>query len=283
MSNLYGYSLEMTARERAELDKAAHKIAPGTQIAVAFLPGEDMEGRIAAARHIRELGFEPMPHISARRLRSQAELFDMVEGCAREAAVKRVFLVAGDPPTPEGPFEDTLSMLRTGIFEANGIETVGIGGHPEGHPVMDANQLAYFMDRKIAEIGERGMDAMLVTQFSFDALALADWLKQLRARGILNPVRLGIPGPAGVKRLLRYAAFCGVGATSSVLRKYGISLGKLMGTTGPDRLLTDLFENLEDEQLSCDLHFFPFGGLEATADWIAAYEARTDELMRAMA
>lgn len=272
MSVLQGYSLEMTAKERADLDLAALRIAPGTQIAVAFLPNEDMDGRIAAARHIRDLGFEPMPHISARRLGSKDELFRMVERCAREAAIERVFLVAGDPPKSAGPFEDTLSMLRTGIFEANGIQTVSIAGHPEGHPVMDASQLNYFMDQKMAEISSRGMASTFVTQFSFDPQALVNWLTDLRSRGIAVPVRLGVPGPAGVKRLLRYAAFCGVGATTSVLKKYGISLTRLMGTAGPDRLIEELEPSLTDELSPVNLHFYPFGGLDTTVRWIARRE-----------
>lgn len=272
MSILNDYSLEMTAKERPELDNAAGRILPGTQIAVAFLPNEDMESRIAAACHVRSLGFEPIPHISARRMRSAAELSDMVERCAQYAGVKRVFLVAGDPARPDGPFEDTLSMLRTGVFESNGIESVGIAGHPEGHPIMDANRLASFMDRKVDEIGARGMASTLVTQFSFDAQALLDWHFCLRERGVSIPVRLGVPGPAGVRRLLRYAAFCGVGATTSVLKKYGISLGKLIGLAGPDRLVSELEQGLIAERSdNLALHFFPFGSLGATADWISTY------------
>lgn len=278
MPILQGYSLEMTAKERAELDLAAPRIAPGTQIAVAFLPNEDMDGRIAAARHIRELGFEPMPHISARRIGSEAELFKMVERCAREAAVERVFLVAGDPPKPTGPFEDTLSMLRTGTFEANGVRTVSIAGHPEGHPVMNPSQLAHFMDLKTSEIQTRGMQSAIVTQFSFDAHALLEWLSELRRCGIKVPVRLGVPGPAGIKRLMRYAAFCGVGASTAVLKKYGISLGKLLGTTGPDRLMADLEEGLRTSVQPLAIHFYPFGGLDATVRWIENYSQKNSEL-----
>lgn len=270
MYDLTGHSLEMTAKERDGLDEAAPLIAPGTQIAVAFLPNEDMDSRIAAARHIRELGFEPMPHLSARRIASRDELVRMVERVAAEAGVTRMFLVAGDPPEPAGPFEDVLSMLRTGVFEANGIRSVGIAGHPEGHPAMDRAELDHFMDLKIADIAARGMDARLVTQFSFDAEALSSWLARQRARGIDIPVRLGVPGPAGIKRLLRYAAFCGVASSASVLRKYGISITRLMGSTGPDRLMDELMPAIAGDAMQpVHLHFYPFGGLAATARWIA--------------
>src|SRR5690606_40224021 len=44
-----GYSLEMTAKELDGLREAAPLIRPGTQVAVTFLPGEEMEQRVDAA------------------------------------------------------------------------------------------------------------------------------------------------------------------------------------------------------------------------------------------
>ena len=66
-----GYSLEMTAKEIEGLREAAPLIRPGTQIAVTFLPGEELEQRVDAAVLVRELGFEPIVHLSARRIESR--------------------------------------------------------------------------------------------------------------------------------------------------------------------------------------------------------------------
>jgi len=68
-----GFSLEMTAKDVPALIKAAPHIPPATPIAVTFLPGEAVEARIAATKAVRSLGFEPMPHFSARRLTSLEE------------------------------------------------------------------------------------------------------------------------------------------------------------------------------------------------------------------
>lgn len=270
---LEGYSLEMTAKERPQLVEAAHLMVPETPIAVPFLPGELMDDRIGAAVDIRGLGFEPMAHLSARRIESRKEFETMIRRLTTEAGAKRAFIVAGDPPRPEGPYEDTLQMLREGILEDNGIVAVGIGGHPEGHPAVDRDVLWRFMSEKVEEIDKRGMVPLIVTQFSFDPDACLEWLAEVRSRGIHVPVRLGIPGPAGIKRLLRYAKFCGVGASTSVLKKYGISLGKLMGTAGPDKLVDALRAGLTPEHGRVRLHFYPFGGLEPTMEWINAYSA----------
>lgn len=269
-----GYSLEMTARDIAALTLAAPRIVPDTPIAVTFLPGETMDARIAAAVRIRDLGFEPMPHLSARRIASHDDLAAMVARLTAEAGVKRMFIVAGDPPVPAGPFADTLSVLRTGLLEDHGITAVGIAGHPDGHPAMDRDGLWQALVDKRAEIAQRGMASLIVTQFGFDAAPFLAWLAQLRSHGIDSPVRIGVPGPAGIKTLLRFAAHCGVGASASVMAKYGVSLSRLLGTAGPDKLVDALGHGLGAEHGAVRLHFYPFGGLERTVDWITDYGAR---------
>ena len=269
-----GYSLEMTARDIDALTAAAPRIAPATPIAVTFLPGETMDARIAAAVQIRTLGLEPMPHLSARRIGSHDELATMIERCTAEAGVKRVFIVAGDPPVPAGPFADTLSVVRTGLLERNGITAVGLAGHPDGHPAMGADALWQVLIDKRDEVAARGMASLIVTQFGFDAAPFLAWLAELRARGIDVPVRIGVPGPAGIKTLLRYAAHCGVGASASVMTKYGVSLTRLLGAAGPDKLVDALARGLGPAHGPVRLHFYPFGGLDRTVEWIGDYGVR---------
>ena len=123
-------------------------------------------------------------------------------------------------------------------------------------------------------IESRGMAPLIVTQFAFDADRVLDWLAELRRRGIDAPVRLGVPGPAGIKTLLRFAKRCGVGASASVMTKYGVSLSRLMGSAGPDRLVDSLAEGLGPQHGPVRLHFYPFGGVARTVDWINDYAAR---------
>ena len=267
-----GYSLEITAKDVAALRAAAPAIAPGTPVAITFLPGETMDARIAAAIAVRELGFEPMPHLSARRIATQEELEAIVARATAEAGAERMFLVAGDPPVPVGPFADTLSLLKTGLFERHGIKAIGIAGHPDGHPAMDTAALWQALDAKRSAIAARGMAPLIVTQFGFDAAPFLYWLRELRARGIDSPVRIGVPGPAGIKTLLRFAAHCGVGASANVMAKYGVSLTKLLGTAGPDKLVDDLARGIGPEHGAVRLHFYPFGGLARTVDWIGDYD-----------
>jgi len=266
-----GFSLEITAKDIEALRDAAALIPVDTPVAITFLPGEEAEARVAAAVAVREMGFEPMPHFSARRITSQDHFEDYLEAVVREAGVSRCFIVAGDPPEPQGPYFDTMALLATGAFERAGIKAIGVGGHPEGHPNMSTEQAWDVLQAKVAEIERRGMAPLVVTQFGFDPDAFLTWLKEARARGIDTPVRIGIPGPAGIKTLLRFAARCGVGASASVMAKYGLSITNLLGSAGPDKLVDTFAAKLGEEHGRVRLHFYPFGGLVRTVEWIAAY------------
>jgi methylenetetrahydrofolate reductase (NADPH) len=266
-----GFSLEMTAKDEASLRDAAPLIAPDTPIAITYLPGEEVAARVAATSVVRELGFEPMPHFSARRITSEDDFEGYLRAVVGQAGVRRCFIVAGDPPEPQGPYFDTMALIRTGAFERSGITAIGIGGHPEGHPNMSQAQCWDVLEAKIGEIEARGMAPLVVTQFGFDPDAFLSWLKQLRARGLDVPVRIGVPGPAGIKRLLAFAARCGVGASASVMKKYGVSLANLMGTAGPDKLVDAFARELGDEHGQVRLHFYPFGGMVKTLEWLHAY------------
>ncbi|WP_245638609.1 methylenetetrahydrofolate reductase [Hydrogenophaga palleronii] len=267
-------SLEVNAKDMPALAAAAARIATGSTISIPYLANQDNEARLAAARAVHELGFEPMPHLSARRIASLAELQAFVERAVAEAGVKRCFVIAGDPSTPAGPFADSHSLIDTGVFERAGIQVVGVGGHPEGHPVMNAADRWAVLERKCRSIEQRGMAPWIVTQFAFDADIVLTWLQALRERGIEHPVRVGVPGPAGVAVLARYAALCGVSACASMWSSYGISIGKLFGTAGPDLFVDRLAAGLTAAHGTVSLHFFPFGGIAQSVGWIAQYRAR---------
>ena len=269
-----GYSLEMTAKDEASLRDAAPLIPAETPVAITYLPGEEVAARVAATVAVRELGFEPMPHFSARRITSEDDFEGYLKAVVEQAGVRRCFIVAGDPPEPQGPYFDTMALIETGAFERAGITAIGIGGHPEGHPNMSVDQCWQVLETKVRAIEARGMAPLVVTQFGFDPDAFLAWLKELRARGIDCPVRIGVPGPAGIKRLLAFAARCGVGASASVMKKYGVSIGNLLGTAGPDRLVDAFAAGLGDEHGRVRLHFYPFGGMVKTVEWIRDYNAK---------
>ena len=139
---------------------------------------------------------------------------------------------------------------------------------------MSTDERWQALERKCQSIEARGMAPLIVTQFAFDADAVLAWLDALRARGISVPVLVGVPGPASVSRLLRYAAMCGVGASASMLARYGISIGRLLGTAGPEVFVDCLVKGLTRAHGQVSPHFFPFGGIAPSLEWVAQYRRR---------
>jgi methylenetetrahydrofolate reductase (NADPH) len=271
-----GLSLEMTGKDIPSLQEAAHAIPQGTKINVTFLSNEDLQMRVAASKAVKDLGFIPVPHISARRLASQDQLEEFLGALREVGATESVFAVGGDPAEPEGPFPDSLSVIRSGLLQKYGVKEVSIAGYPEGHPDITSNVLWRHLEEKSAALEEQGLDAVILTQFAFDTDPVIDWIHAVREKGIDTQIRVGTPGPAGIKRLLGFARRFGVGANATIVKKYGFSLTNLLGTAGPDRFVTDLASHLADPATGAPdrtvkLHLYTFGGLLATCRWADAY------------
>jgi methylenetetrahydrofolate reductase (NADPH) len=267
------YSLEMTGKDVPGLIEAKDSIPAGTKINVTFLGNEDLEMRVTASKAVRDMGFIPVPHISARRLSSQDQLEEFLGRLQEVGATDSVFAVGGDPAEPEGPYPDSLSVIQTGLLQKYGVKEVSIAGYPEGHPDIAKDVLWRHLEDKSAALKEQGLDATILTQFAFDTDPVIEWVQGVRSRGIESAIRIGTPGPAGIKRLINFARRFGVGANAMIVKKYGFSLTNLMGTAGPDKFVTDLSALLAADPASGEvkLHFYTFGGLKATADWAHQY------------
>lgn len=274
---LDGFSLEMTGKDIPGLEEARHAIPQGTKINVTFLGNEDLEMRVAAAKAVKDLGFVPVPHISARRLKSTEQLEEFLGRLQEVGATEHVFAVGGDPATPEGPYPDSLTLIRSGVLQKYGVREVSIAGYPEGHPDIAADVLRQHLADKSASLREQGLDAVILTQFAFDADAVLAWVQSVRDLGVDSPIRIGTPGPAGIKRLLGYARRFGVGSSAGIVKKYGFSLTNLMGTAGPDKFMEELGGLLEAIPGTGEVgtHFYTFGGLLATAEWAQNYIAKS--------
>jgi methylenetetrahydrofolate reductase (NADPH) len=223
-----------------------------------------------------------VPHISARRLASPTQLEEFLDRLQAVGATDRVFAVGGDPAQPEGPYPDALSLIHSGVLQRHGVREVAIAGYPEGHPDIPTDVLWEHLEAKTAALTEQGLGAVLLTQFAFDTAPVAAWIRDVRSRGIDAPIRIGTPGPAGVKQLISFARRFGIGANAMIVKKYGFSLTNLMGTAGPEKFIGDLSAALAADPGAGDvkLHFYTFGGVPATARWVRSH---VDNLERPVA
>jgi methylenetetrahydrofolate reductase (NADPH) len=266
------FSLEMTGKDVPSLLEAAPLIPPGTRTNVTFLGNEDLPMRLTATKAVLDGGFVPVPHISARRITGAAMLEEYLAALQTQGTSEHVFAVGGDPATPLGPYEDSLDLIKTGLLLQYGATDVSIAGYPEGHPDISDEKLWAAITGKHAALSKAGMSGTILTQFGFDEDPVIAWIERVRAAGITFPIRVGVPGPAGIKRLLAFAARFGVASSAGIAKKYGMSLTNLLGTAGPDKFIRALAKKLDTERHGVvKLHFYTFGGMTATARWITEF------------
>ncbi|MFE4545659.1 methylenetetrahydrofolate reductase [Arthrobacter sp. NPDC056727] len=270
---LEDHSLEITAKDISNLAEAQALIPRGTRINITYLDNEDLAMRRAAAAAVKEGGFIPVPHISARRLKSEEQLKEFIGALQEDGTGSEVFVIAGDPETPMGPYRDSLDIIRSGVLTQHGVSHVGIAGYPEGHPLISRHELQASLTAKASALKEQNVPGVIVTQFGFDVDPVISWIEAVRDEGIDLPIRVGVPGPAGIKRLLGYARRFGVSSSAGIAKKYGFSIMNLMGTAGPDRYIAELASRIDPARHGdVKLHFYTFGGLSVTSKWIQEFE-----------
>lgn len=272
------FSLEATRPDAEEVAKLAAVVPAGTQVYVSAVPTVGPAELIAIAANLRKAGLEPVAHIAARRLPSAEVLQQLLAGLRGEADVRRLLVIGGDVD-PLGPFVDALTLIQRGHLREAGIEEIGIGAYPEGHPRISSGRLEGALDEKLASAAALGLRTHIVSQFSFAADRIVAWLKQLRTCGIATPVKVGLAGPTSVPALLRFAKRCGVNASLRGLVS-GVATS-LIGHVGPDRIVDALAAR--DDLGDIAPHYFSFGGTIETARYACQAAARPHDAHRAMA
>src|SRR6267378_1832916 len=164
---LAGASLELSSRDPAEIDACADLLEPGTAVTISMPPGQTYHGIVALAARLKRAGLRPVPHVAARRIASRDALDDYLARAAGEAGV--------DSARASGPFESSLELLETGLFQRHGIAHVGVAGYPEGHPKIVETAIVTALAAKKVLARRAGLDLQVVTQFCFESEPILVW------------------------------------------------------------------------------------------------------------
>lgn len=266
-----GFSLEATRPSAADIE-ALRKAAPtGTHVYLSAVPRQSLSGLCDHAIALRRAGFEPVPHLAARRIADRGALDAFLARIRSEASVRRVLVIAGDQDEVAGPFADARDLIESGLLQKYQIAEIGLSGYPQGHPRIPPAALERALAAKAEAAEQSGLRVHIVTQFSFDPQAILRWLARLRDLGYGQPVRIGMAGPTDLATLLRYAARCGVRASASSAARQAGLFRKLFGVSTPDTIVRSLARACGGGEIAA--HFFSFGGPGAAARWAAAVEA----------
>lgn len=262
------YSIEITGRRDTAVETCIRYLAPGTRVYIAFPPSASHRRLAHTAGALTSAGFVAVPHIVARSFTSFTHFGDLLREL-RDYGVDRALVVGGDRDTV-GPYRSAQDLLRTGAFARQGFRAIGLACYPEAHRRIDRATLDAALEAKLRLVQEGGMRAWLVSQFCLEAVHVVAMAERLRARGIMAPLRIGIAGPTDRRALWKYALACGIGPSIRALGTRTEAIRDLLLRETPDALVTDLAARLvgRPELGVGGVHFFGFGGVAATAEWV---------------
>lgn len=272
---LEGFSVEVMPRTAAKIESFRAILPEGTRVYIAHIEGTPIEDMVATAKRIADEGFPVMPHFPSRGIKDKTELADMIARYQGEAGVDQALLLGGGYDKPVGDFASSMEMMETGLFD--GFRRLHVAGHPEGnkdidpdgsdHWVMEALRWKQaFADRTDAEFA-------IATQFLFEADTAIAWANRLTAEGINMPVHIGIAGPAKLSTMIKFAMACGVGPSLRVLQRRAADISKLVMPFEPTEILSDLARHkaANPDFNIAQVHFFPLGGINKTAEFVDQY------------
>jgi methylenetetrahydrofolate reductase (NADPH) len=132
------------------------------------------------------------------------------------------------------------------------------------------------LKEKSAWLKAANIEGFIATQFLFEAGPLALWAQSLREAGIDLPISVGVPGPATIKTLVKYAAMCGVGNSARFIRKQALNITKLLSVSEPTEFVDQLAKlHYDRPELNISApHLYPFGGFDKLFTWMQSQ--RTD-------
>jgi methylenetetrahydrofolate reductase (NADPH) len=232
-------------------------------VTVTASPARGLEPTLDLATSLAGHGYTAVPHVTARLVRDNAHLADIVARLTA-AGISDVFVPGGDADPPAGRFHSALELLEQLAEMGRPFARVGITGYPESHPKIDDDITIQSMWDK------RRHAAYLVSNLCFDPATLRRWITRVRARGVTLPLLVGLAGPVDRARLLRMAAVAGVSESARFLAghtEWFLRLG-VPGGYSPQRLLDRVSGTLTDPAAAVEgLHIFTFNQLRQTEEW----------------
>jgi methylenetetrahydrofolate reductase (NADPH) len=244
-------------------DQVIEHVPKDVKVTVTASPTKGIESTLELAERLSEQGYESVPHLSARLIRDDAHLKEII-GRLRASGIRDAFVVAGDAEEPAGKFAGASELLAAMEELGHGLDEIGITGYPESHPfISDADTIRAMYEKE-------PYATYIVSQICFDAEVIAAWARRVRRRGVGLPIYVGLPGVVSRQKLLQISRGVGLGESARFLKKYGNWLARffLPGGYSPDHLMEGLASSFVDPKSNVQgFHVYTFNELAKTEAW----------------
>jgi methylenetetrahydrofolate reductase (NADPH) len=244
-------------------DEVVAHVPRGVKVTVTASPRRGLDATLELAERLSAAGYAVAPHVSARLVRDDAHLDELVRRL-RSAGIDDLFVIAGDAGEPAGGFEGAAALLSAMGALRERFADVGIAGYPESHHVISDETTIEAMFEK------EPMATYIVSQICFEADVIATWVRRVRDRGTLLPIWIGVPGSVDNRRLLQISRRIGLGESARFLRAHGgfVRRFALPRRYTPTALVGELAPSVADPVARiAGFHIYTFNELERTEEW----------------
>jgi len=170
--------------------------------------GSAQHATLALARKLREMELETMVHLTcvhADREQIAAFLHEL-----RAAGLENVLALRGDPPHgrdmdwTKAAFRYAADLVRF-VREQDPLMGIAVAGYPAAHP----ESVTFSADREHTCDKIRAGADFVITQLFFDVREYEDFVRYLRAKGIMAPVIPGVLPIQSLESVRRILSLCG--------------------------------------------------------------------------
>jgi methylenetetrahydrofolate reductase (NADPH) len=240
-------------------EKVVAAVPLDVPITVTASPAKGLDATVELAERLAGHGYTVVPHLSARLIRDQAHLRDLVRR-VKAAGIDDVFMPAGDADPPAGRYDAALPALQDLTALGSPFGRVGVTGYPESHPSINDDVTVQAMWDK------RAHATYIVSNLCFDGATIARWVHRVRRRGITLPIRVGVAGPVERTKLLSMATKVGVGESTRFLTQHAGWFARLAAPGySPERLMARVARGAPPAACGVEgLHVFTFNQVAET-------------------
>ena len=237
------------------VEQVRARVSAATPLSVTCLPHHGIERTMRTAVELSDAGYQVIPHLAARGIRSRAELTEIIRGCDA-AGIREVFVIGGDRKQPAGTYHSALPVLEDIAQYTGGMMRVGVAGYPEGHPLVSPLDLLDGLQAK------QHLASHVVTQMCFSAEKIQDYAALLRREGVHLPLWAGVAGSVPRTKLVALATQIGVGSSLKFLSRKGpLARNLLSGDRySPDSLVAGLANT---PGTIAGIHLYSFNSLDS--------------------
>ena len=253
-------------------EQVREHLSTEVKLTVTASPRRGLDTTLQLTERLTAAGYATVPHISARLVRDQGHLTELLDRL-RAGGVRELFVLAGDASEPAGSYSGAAELLEAMGERRADFDAIGITGYPESHHLISDEETIRAMFAKAP------MATHIVSQICFDASTIAWWIGEVRRRGTDLPIWIGVPGCVPHAKLLRVSMKIGLGESARFLSHHRNWISRFLTRQfKPGRLVRELTPVATDPAARvAGFHLYTFNEVARTERWRSGLLERLDK------